>query len=49
MNADVEFYLWTAYAMAGVLCIAELGMLALRYRNIRDHLGWRRRRPSDGR
>lgn len=43
MNGDAAFFVWTAYIMGGLLCVAELAALALRYRNIRQHLGWRRR------
>ena len=42
MNDDVEFFLWAAYGMAALFCMAELGLLALRYRNICEYLGWRR-------
>lgn len=42
MNPDAEFYLWAAYAMVVMLCVAELGLLALRDRNIREYLGWLR-------
>lgn len=43
MNGDAGFFVWGAYVMVGLLCVAELASLALRYRNIRQHLGWRRR------
>jgi heme exporter protein D len=43
MNGDVAFFVWGAYVTGGLLCLAELAALALRYRNIRQHLGWQRR------
>lgn len=43
MNGDVVLFVWGAYAMGGFLGAAELAGLALRYRSIRQHLGWRLR------
>lgn len=43
MNVDVSLFVWGAYAMGGLLGVAELAGLALRYRSIRQHLGWRPR------
>ena len=40
MSGDTTFLVWGAYIMAGLLCAAELGALALRYRSIRQHLCW---------
>ena len=40
MNGDAGFFVWGAYIMGALLCVAELAALALRYRNIRQHLGW---------
>lgn len=39
MSGDTAIYVWGAYLMALVLGGAELVSLALRYRNIRLHLG----------
>lgn len=41
MNDEVAFFLWAAYLMGALLCFGELLTLALRYRNIRAHLGRR--------
>lgn len=43
MNVDASLFLWGAYAMGALLGVAELAVLALRYRSIRQHLGWPRR------
>lgn len=41
MNDEATFFVWAAYLAGALLCVGELLMLALRYRNIRAHLGRR--------
>jgi hypothetical protein len=42
MTGNVAVYVWRSFAMGGLLCALELAGLALRYRSIRQHIGWRR-------